>query len=421
MSRLVMKFGGTSVGDVDRIARVARIVAAERKDGRPIAVVVSAMSGETDRLVGLARGAGGASGNGPGLSAKDFDDEYDVVVSAGEQVTTGLLALALRRIGIPARSWQNWQIQIQSDGAHSKARITDIKGDALAASMDSGVVAVIPGFQGVTEDGRITTLGRGGSDTSAVAVAAALKAERCDIYTDVDGVYTTDPRIVAKAQRLDKVSYEEMLEMASLGAKVLQTRSVELAFAHRVPVRVLSSFVEPGEPNPGTIVCSEDEIVEKQVVSGVAYSRDEAKITLLGVADDISAAAEIFGRLADANVNVDMIVQTEARHAGKRNIVFTCPDRDAPRAAETIEALRGKVSVDEIHIRRDVAKVSVIGIGMKSQTGVARTMFAALAQKGINIEAIATSEIKISVLIDAPYTELAVRALHTAYGLDAVS
>jgi aspartate kinase len=253
-----------------------------------------------------------------------------------------------------------------------------------------------------------------------VALAAALEAERCDIYTDVDGVYTTDPRIVSKARRLEKISYEEMLEMASLGAKVLQTRSVELAFAKRVPVRVLSSFVEPGAPNPGTLVCSEDEIVEKQVVSGVAYSRDEAKITLLGVEDHPGVAAEIFGRLADANINVDMIVQSEARQPGRQNLLFTCPDRDAPRAAETIEAVREKIGVEEIHIRRDVAKVSVIGIGMKSQVGVARTMFAALAQKGINIEAIATSEIKISVLIDASYTELAVRALHTAYGLDAV-
>ena len=414
-----MKFGGTSVGDVDRIARVARIVATERKPGRGLAVVVSAMAGETDRLVKLARGAAGEGGNGAPLSAKEFDDEYDVVVSAGEQVTTGLLALALRRLGIPARSWQNWQIPFKTDGAHAKARISEIAEGELGPSIDSGVVAIVPGFQGVTDDRRITTLGRGGSDTSAVALAAALRAERCDIYTDVDGVYTTDPRIVAKARRLEKISYEEMLEMASLGAKVLQTRSVELAFAHRVPVRVLSSFVEPGVPNPGTLLCSEDEIVERQVVSGVAYSRDEAKITLLGVKDDISSAAEIFGRLADANINVDMIVQTEARNPGRRNIVFSCPDREAPRAAETIEAAREKIGVEEIHIRRDVAKVSVIGIGMKSQVGVARTMFSALAQKSINIEAIATSEIKISVLIDAAYTELAVRALHTAYGLDA--
>jgi aspartate kinase len=419
MSRLVMKFGGTSVGDVDRIARVARLVAAERKPGVGLAVVVSAMAGETDKLVQLANGVAGKGSNGAPLAADQFDDEYDVVVSSGEQVTTGLLALALRRLGIPARSWQNWQIPFRTDRAHAKARIADINSDALGPSIDSGVVAVIPGFQGITEDGRISTLGRGGSDTSAVAVAAALKAMRCDIYTDVDGVYTTDPRIVSKARRLEKISYEEMLEMASLGAKVLQTRSVELAFAHRVPVRVLSSFVEPGAPNPGTLVCPEDEIVEKQVVSGVAYSRDEAKITLLGVNDDIGSAAEIFGRLADANVNVDMIVQTEARQPGRRNIVFTCPDRDAARAVETIEAARGKVGVEDVHIRRDVAKVSVIGIGMRSQVGVARTMFEALAQRSISIEAIATSEIKISVLIDAAYTELAVRALHTAYGLDA--
>ncbi len=419
MSRLVMKFGGTSVGDVDRIARVARIVATEMKPGRGVAVVVSAMSGETDRLVGLARGAAGEGGNGAVLSGADFNDEYDVVVSAGEQVTTGLLALALRRIGVPARSWQNWQIPFKTDAAHSKARVADFPTDEIGASIDVGFVAVVPGFQGVTDENRITTLGRGGSDTSAVALAAALKAERCDIYTDVDGVYTTDPRIVSKARRLEKISYEEMLEMASLGAKVLQTRSVELAFAKRVPVRVLSSFVEPGAPNPGTLVCPEDQIVEKQVVSGVAYSRDEAKITLLGVNDDVGSAAEIFGRLADGAVNVDMIVQTEARQAHKRNIVFTCPDREAPRAAEIIEAARDKIGVEEIHIRRDVAKVSVIGIGMRSQVGVARTMFAALAQKGISIEAIATSEIKISVLIDAAYTELAVRALHTAYGLDA--
>ncbi len=420
MSRLVMKFGGTSVGDVDRIARVARIVAAERKPGTGLAVVVSAMAGETDRLVQLAHGAGGKGGNQAPLPAEQFDDEYDVVVSSGEQVTTGLLALALRRIGIPARSWQNWQIPFKTDRTHSKARIADIDVEALGPSVDSGVVAIIPGFQGVTEERRISTLGRGGSDTSAVAIAAALKAQRCDIYKDVDGVYTTDPRIVAKARRLEKISYEEMLEMASLGAKVLQTRSVELAFAHRVPVRVLSSFVEPGSPNPGTLVCPEDEIVEKQVVSGVAYSRDEAKITLLGVNDDIGSAAEIFGRLADANINVDMIVQTEARQPGRRNIVFTCPDREALRAVETIEAARGKIGVEDVHVRRDVAKVSVIGIGMRSQVGVARTMFEALAQRSISIEAIATSEIKISVLIDAAYTELAVRALHTAYGLDAV-
>ncbi len=419
MSRLVMKFGGTSVGDVERIARAARLVAAERKPGRGLAVVVSAMSGETDRLVSLARGAAGEAGNGAPPPADDFNDEYDVVVAAGEQVTTGLLALALRRIGVPARSWQNWQVPIRTDDAHSKARVADIETTEIGRAIDAGEVAIVPGFQGVSGAGRVTTLGRGGSDTSAVALAAALKAERCDIYTDVDGVYTTDPRIVAKARRLEKISYEEMLEMASLGAKVLQTRSVELAFAQRVPVRVLSSFVEPGAHNPGTLVCSEEEIVEKQVVSGVAYSRDEAKVTLLGVEDHPGVAAEIFARLADANINVDMIVQAEARQPGRQNMVFTCPDRDAGRAVDAIDKVREKIGVEDIHVRRDVAKVSVIGIGMKSQVGVAKTMFAALAQKGVNIEAIATSEIKISVLIDAAYTELAVRALHTAYGLDA--
>jgi aspartate kinase len=417
-----MKFGGTSVGDVERIRRVARIVAAERaaQPGRGLAVVVSAMSGETDRLVKLARDAGGEA-NGAAPAGEGFDDEYDVVVSTGEQVTTGLLALALRQLGVPARSWQNWQIPVRSDAAHARARIDGIdeKGD-LARAIDSGEVAVIPGFQGVTAEGRITTLGRGGSDTSAVGVAAALGAERCDIYTDVDGVYTTDPRIVPKARRLEKISYEEMLEMASLGAKVLQTRSVELAMAQRVPVRVLSSFVEPGAPNAGTIVCDEEEIVEKQIVSGVAYSRDEAKVSIIGVVDRPGVAADIFGRLADAAINVDMIVQSQARQEGKQNIVFTCPDRDAARARDILETSRATHEYDELAIKRDVAKVSVIGIGMKSQVGVARTMFSALAAKGINIEVIATSEIKISVLIDAQYVELAVRALHTAYGLDAV-
>ena len=414
-----MKFGGTSVGDVDRIARVARLVASEVKPGRGVAVVVSAMSGETDRLVQLARAAAGERGNGAPLVGEAFDDEYDVVVSAGEQVATGLLALALRRLGVPARSWQNWQIPFRTDDAHARARIADIETDGIGRSIDAGVVAVAPGFQGVSDGNRITTLGRGGSDTSAVALAAALGAERCDIYTDVDGVYTTDPRIVAKARRIEKISYEEMLELASLGAKVLQTRSVELAYAKRMPVRVLSSFIEPGAPNPGTLVCPEDQIVEKQVVTGIAYSRDEAKISLLGVTDRPGAAADIFARLADASINVDMIVQTEAREPGRQNMLFTCPDRDALRAAETIEANCASIGVEQVHVRRDVAKISVIGIGMRSQVGVARTMFAALAQKGVNIEAIATSEIKISVLIDAAYTELAVRALHTAYGLDA--
>jgi aspartate kinase len=413
MSRLVMKFGGTSVGDVERIRRVARLVSAERKAGRGIAVVVSAMSGETNRLVELAGQAG------EGLPPELFDDEYDVVVATGEQVTTGLLALALRSMGIPARSWQGWQIRVASSSAHASARISDIDAEEVAAAIDSGEVAVIPGFQGVTEEDRITTLGRGGSDTSAVAVAAALKAERCDIYTDVDGVYTTDPRMVPKAQRLEKISYEEMLEMASLGAKVLQTRSVELAMAKRVPVRVLSSFVEPGEPNPGTLVCDEDEIVEKQIVSGIAYSRDEAKVSLKALQDHPGVAAEIFGRLAEANINVDMIVQAPSRTEGAVNMTFTVPEREADRAMALMSAAQEQIGFEQVEVKKDVSKVSVIGVGMRSHVGVARIMFDALSKKGINIENIATSEIKISVLIDSSYTELAVRALHTAYGLDA--
>jgi aspartate kinase len=412
MSRLVMKFGGTSVGDVERIRRVARLVAAERARGHGIAVVVSAMSGDTNRLVALADDAG------KGLPAEQFDDEYDVVVATGEQVTTGLLALALRAMGIPARSWQGWQIRVASSDAHGSARISDIDASEVSKAIDAGEVAVIPGFQGVTAEDRITTLGRGGSDTSAVAVAAALKAMRCDIYTDVDGVYTTDPRMVPKAQRLEKISYEEMLEMASLGAKVLQTRSVELAMAKQVPVRVLSSFVEPGDDNPGTLVCDEDEIVEKQIVSGIAYSRDEAKLSLKGLVDHPGVAAIIFGLLADANVNVDMIVQAPSRTEGKVNMTFTIPERDADRAAALMEAAKEQIGFEVAEVKKDVSKVSVIGVGMRSHVGVARIMFDALSKKGINIENIATSEIKISVLIDSSYTELAVRALHTAYGLD---
>jgi aspartate kinase len=412
MSRLVMKFGGTSVGDVERIRRVARLVAAERAAGHHVAVVVSAMSGETNRLVGLAEDAG------KGLPPEQFDDEYDVVVATGEQVTTGLLALALRAMGVPARSWQGWQIRVASSDAHGSARISDIDAGAVAKAIDTGEVAVIPGFQGVTDEDRITTLGRGGSDTSAVAVAAALGAARCDIYTDVDGVYTTDPRMVPKAQRLEKISYEEMLEMASLGAKVLQTRSVELAMAKQVPVRVLSSFVEPGDDNPGTLVCDEDEIVEKQIVSGIAYSRDEAKLSLKGLVDNPGVAAIIFGMLADANINVDMIVQAPSRTEGKVNMTFTIPEREADRAAAIMEAAKDQIGYEVAEVKKDVSKVSVIGVGMRSHVGVARIMFDALSKKGINIENIATSEIKISVLIDSSYTELAVRALHTAYGLD---
>jgi aspartate kinase len=413
MARLVLKFGGTSVAGLDRIARVADIVAARAAGGDGVAVVVSAMAGETNKLVELARGAGG-----PELLGEAFDDEYDVVVASGEQVTAGLLALALRRRGLRARSWLGWQLALRTDEAHGKARIAGIDGPGFEAAIDRGEIACIAGFQGITRDGRVTTLGRGGSDTSAVAVAAALHADVCDIYTDVDGVYTTDPRIVPKARRLDRISYEEMLEMASLGAKVLQTRSVELAMNHRVPVRVLSSFVEPGGPITGTLVCDEDEIVEKQVVSGIAYSRDEAKVTLLGVQDSPGVAARIFGALADAGVNVDMIVQADAKGPNRANMVFTCTQRDAELAVRVLGEQKAAIGFDTMEVDADVAKVSVIGVGMRTHTGVAKTMFEALAGKGINIDVISTSEIKISVLINAAYTELAVRALHTAFGLD---
>jgi aspartate kinase len=415
MTRLVMKFGGTSVADLDRIRRVGRLVAAEARAGHQIAVVVSAMSGKTNELVAWTDDAGAAA---QGLPASD--DEYDVVVASGEQVTAGLLAMVLRNMGLNARSWLGWQIPIISDEAHGRARIDDIPGAALGARVDAGEIAVIAGFQGVTPDGRITTLGRGGSDTSAVAVAAALKAVRCDIYTDVDGVYTTDPRIEDKARRLAKVSYEEMLEMASLGAKVLQTRSVELAMAQRVPVRVLSSFVEPGEAaeDTGTLVCDEEEIVEKRIVSGVAYSRDEAKVTLLGLPDHPGVSSKIFSALADANVNVDMIVQSRSRDSNIANMDFTVGKRDAARALEIVRSHQAEIGFEDAKVDEAVAKVSVIGVGMRSHVGVAKTMFGALAEKGVNIQAISTSEIKISVLIDSAYTELAVRALHAAYGLD---
>ncbi len=414
MNRLVLKFGGTSVANLERIAHVADIVAARRAETRAIAVVVSAMSGTTNQLVEWAKGAAG-----PDLHGAEFDDEYDVVVASGEQVTAGLLALALRRKGLKARSWLGWQLKLTTDEAHGKARITGCDNPEFVRSVDSGEIAVVAGFQGVDEHGRVSTLGRGGSDTSAVAVAAALKASLCDIYTDVDGVYTTDPRITSKARRLEKISYEEMLELASLGAKVLQTRSVELAMNHRVPVRVLSSFEGPvAKPNTGTLVCDEEQIVEKQVVSGVAYSRDEAKFSMIGVEDHPGVAATIFGALADAGVNVDMIVQASAKTEGRQNIVFTCPDRDAIHAKAVLEKLNGRVGYESLSVARDVAKVSVIGVGMRSHAGVAKTMFQALSDKGINIQVISTSEIKISVLIDASYTELAVRALHTAYGLD---
>lgn len=416
VSRLVMKFGGTSVADLERIRRVARLVAAEAS-ARPVAVVVSAMAGKTNELVAWTDGAGSAT---PGLPLSD--DEYDTVVASGEQVTAGLLAMTLRNMGVPARSWMGWQIPILTDDAHGRARIDEIPADKLGAAMDGGEVAVIAGFQGVTRSGRLATLGRGGSDTTAVAIAASLGADRCDIYTDVDGVYTTDPRIEARARRLARISYEEMLEMASLGAKVLHTRSVEMAMAHGVRLRVLSSFTEPGRDtsHTGTIVCDEEEIMEKRIVSGVAFSRDEAKVSLFGLPDHPGVSSEIFGRLADAGVNVDMIVQSHARSEGAANMEFTVGKRDAARTLEVMRAAQGQIGFADVAVDDNVAKVSVIGVGMRSHTGVAKTMFAALAAKGVNIQVISTSEIKISVLIDEAYTELAVRALHAAYELDKV-
>ncbi len=417
--RLVMKFGGTSMGDLERIRRAARIVAAEARAGKSVAVVVSAMAGKTNELVAWTDGAGKSS-----AEAAMSDDEYDVVVASGEQVTSGLLALTLRNMGFNARSWMGWQVPILTDDAHGRARIEDVPGDKLGAAVDAGEIAIVPGFQGVTRDGRITTLGRGGSDTSAVAVAAALECP-CDIYTDVDGVYTTDPRIESRARRLEKISYEEMLEMASLGAKVLQTRSVELAMAKRVPVRVLSSFIEPDADGvlpekSGTLICDEEEIVEKRIVSGVTMSRDEARITLLGLSDRVDAPADVFTRLAEAGVNVDMIVQSQSRTAGAVNLTFTTGRRDAVRAADLMRAAQADIGIEEIRVDEDVAKVSVVGVGMRSHAGVAQTMFRALADKGVKFQAISTSEIKISVLIDAAYAELAVRALHSAYGLETV-
>ena len=414
-----MKFGGTSMGDLERIRRAARIVAAEAAAGKQIAVVVSAMAGKTNELVAWTDGAGR-----PAQGIEPSDDEYDIVVASGEQVTAGLLALTLRNMGLNARSWMGWQIPILTDDAHGRARIEDVPGEVLGAAMDKGEIAVVPGFQGVSRSGRITTLGRGGSDTSAVAVAAALDCP-CDIYTDVDGVYTTDPRIESRARRLERISYEEMLEMASLGAKVLQTRSVELAMAKRVPLRVLSSFIEPDEngvlpAKSGTLICDEEEIVEKRIVSGVTMSRDEARITLLGLSDRVEAPAEVFTRLAEANVNVDMIVQSQARSEGAVNLTFTTGRRDAARAAELMRAAQAELGIEEIRVDEDVAKVSVVGVGMRSHAGVAQTMFRALADKGVKFQAISTSEIKISVLIDAAYAELAVRALHAAYGLEEV-
>ncbi len=415
MARLVMKFGGTSVGDLDRIRNVARHVEREVKAGNEVAVVVSAMAGETNKLVALCRSA----------SLLHDAREYDAVVSSGEQVTAGLLAIVLQDIGINARSWLGWQVPISTDSAHGAARITDIRADTLLERLGQGQVVVIAGFQGVAPDIRISTLGRGGSDTSAVAVAAAIGADRCDIYTDVDGVYTTDPRIVPQARRLEKVAFEEMLEMASLGSKVLQVRSVELAMVHGVRTFVRSSFDDPAAPQlgagnqpVGTLICDEDEIVEKQLVTGIAYSKDEAKITLRGVEDKPGVAAAVFGPLAETGINVDMIVQNVSEDGSRTDITFTVPTADFERSMAKIEGLKGSVAMESVMGSSDVAKVSVIGIGMRSHAGVAAQAFQALAARGINIQLITTSEIKISVLIDAAYTELAVRTLHSIYELD---
>ena len=403
MARIVMKFGGTSVGDLDRIRNVAKRVKREVDAGNEVAVVVSAMSGVTNQLVGYCEQ----------LSPLYDAREYDAVVSTGEQVTTGLLSIALQALGIEARSFSGWQIPVRTDDAHGKARIDSIDGGDLVARMSRGQVPVVAGFQGVGPDHRITTLGRGGSDTSAVALAAALRADRCDIYTDVDGVYTTDPRIVAKARKLSKITYEEMLELASVGAKVLQTRSVELAMKEKVRVQVLSSFAD----TPGTMVVDEDEIVEKAIVAGIAYARDEAKITLRRVPDRPGIAASVFVPLAEANINVDMIVQNISAE-GMTDMTFTVTRADLARARSVLEERSAQIGYADMISDADVTKISVVGVGMRSHVGVASTMFRTLSERGINIQVISTSEIKVSVLVAAEYTELAVRALHTAYGLD---
>ena len=405
MARIVMKFGGTSVADLDRIRDVARRVKREVDAGHEVAVVVSAMAGVTNQLVEWVAG----------IATLHDAREYDAVVATGEQVTAGLTALALQALGVPARSWLGWQIPLKTDGVHGKARIQAIDTAELIRRFADGQVAVVAGFQGIGPDTRITTLGRGGSDTSAVALAAALGADRCDIFTDVDGVYTSDPRIVTKARKLDRITYEEMLELASQGAKVLQTRSVELAMKYRVRTQVLSSFSDA----PGTLVVDEDEIVEQELVSGIAYSRDEAKITLTKVADRPGVAAGIFGPLADAAVNVDMIVQNISADGKTTDLTFTVNRADLERAVKILDDRKSALGFDTVLPDSNVVKVSVIGVGMRSHAGVALTMFQTLAEKGINIQVISTSEIKVSVLIAADYTELALRALHSAYGLDA--
>ena len=411
-----MKFGGTSMAGTERIRRVAGIVKRQQEAGHEVAVVVSAMAGETDRLVNFCREA----------SALYDPAEYDVVVSSGEQVTAGLLALTLQSLGCKARSWLGWQLPFNTDSAYAKARIGEIETGALVAAMASGEIAVIPGFQGVSPENRVTTLGRGGSDTSAVAVAAAVGADRCDIYTDVDGVYTTDPRIVSKARKLDKVTYEEMLELASVGSKVLQTRSVSLAMKEGVRVQVLSSFVEegstPADELPGTLIVSDEELegsdMERQLITGIAADKNEAKITLTRIADRPGAVATIFGPLAAASINVDMIIQNVAKDKGETDVTFTVPQADLARAIALLEKQKDEIGYFRMISDDNVAKISVVGVGMRSHAGVASTMFGTLAERGINILAISTSEIKVSVLINADETELAVRLLHTAYDLD---
>ncbi|WP_425492391.1 aspartate kinase [Novosphingobium jiangmenense] len=417
MARIVMKFGGTSMAGTERIRRVARIVQRQQAAGHEVAVVVSAMAGETDRLVNFCREANPL-----------YDPaEYDVVVASGEQVTSGLLAMHLQALGCKARSWLGWQLPIHTDDAHSKARIEGIDAQALLASMGSGEIAVIPGFQGLSDKGRVTTLGRGGSDTSAVAVAAAVKADRCDIYTDVDGVYTTDPRIVAKARKLKNVTYEEMLELASVGSKVLQTRSVSLAMKEGVRVQVLSSFIDDDAPAadtiPGTMIVSDEELegldMERQLITGIAADKNEAKVTLTRIADRPGAVAAIFGPLAAANINVDMIIQNIAKDKGETDVTFTVPISDLARTQALLEERKDTIGYYRMLANSKVAKISVVGVGMRSHAGVAATMFRSLADRGINIQAITTSEIKVSVLIDEDETELAVRVLHTAYEMDA--
>ncbi len=406
MALLVQKFGGTSVADLDRIRAVAQRIKLAWQAGDRLAVVVSAMAGTTDQLIAWVTQIAGAQHDRA---------EHDVVVASGEQVTSGLLALALQAIGVPARSFMGWQMPLETDAGHGRARIRTLDASAVRACLDQGQVAIAAGFQGIAPGRRISTLGRGGSDTSAVALAAALGAERCDIFTDVDGVYTTDPRIVGKARKLERVTYEEMLEMASQGAKVLQTRSVALAMQHGVRVQVLSSF----EARPGTLVVDESEIVEQQVVSGIAYSRDEAKVTLVGVADRPGVAATIFGPLANSGINVDMIVQNVSADGETTDLTFTVGRADLERTLATLETMRAQLGCRRIDADAEVVKISVIGVGMRSHAGIAHVMFRTLAERGINIQAISTSEIKISILIDEAYTELALRALHTAYGLDA--